>query len=108
MIAPLIRAGLHATGEFGDAEMSGRILTVAWHLTTVVFACSAVALGLLGFGIVTDVAVARFIAACHAAFVLLGAAVVGRRLPAVLPRPVPISFFACLSAVAVLGWSAGR
>jgi hypothetical protein len=104
MIAPLIPERLFATSTFGDAEMSGRIYTVGWHLVTAVFFCSAVALTLLGLGVVVDPPMARFIAVVHASFVLLPLFIVARRLPATIGRPVPIAFFTCLGTVAVLGW----
>jgi hypothetical protein len=104
MIAPLIPERLFATPMFGDAEMSGRIYIVAFQLITAVFLCSAVALTLLGLGVVHDPLMARFIAVVHASFVLLAALIVGRRLPAAIGRPVPIAFFSCIGAVAVLGW----
>src|SRR5437899_7948509 len=104
MIPPLIPDRLFATRAFGDEDMTRRLFIVGWHLVTATFFCSAVALTLLGLGLVNDAALPRFIGALHASFVALPLFIVAGRLPVAIRRPTPIAFFTCLGTVAVVGW----
>src|SRR5438105_5000706 len=90
LIAPLFPDRLFATRSFGDADITRRIFITQWHLVTAVFFCSGVALLLLGMGVLEGLWLPRFIGAVHTAFVLIAALIVGRRLPAAAPRPIPI------------------
>ena len=104
LFSPLGRDRLFATSAFGDEEMTRRILLVAFHLVTAVFACSGIAFVLLALGRVEGTATARFIGAMHLSFAVTAVGIVGERALAAFRRPIPIAFGSVMTTVGVLGW----
>ena len=103
VIAPL-RDRLFATAGFGDEDMTWRILNVSWQLVTAAFFCSGVLLLLAGLGVVDAPRAPRFVALLHGSFIAVALAIVGRRVPVALPRPVPVAFFSVLTMVTLTAW----
>jgi hypothetical protein len=107
IMTPLTTDRLFPTGAFGDADMSRRVLLVTWHIVTAAFACSASAMLSIALGAVNSVALPLFLSGMHAAFILVGLlAVRGKRVP--LSRPIPLTFFACMGTVSLMGWLGSR
>lgn len=107
MLTPLAPNRLFPTPPFGDADMSRRILVVAWHQVTAALACSAVAMCLLAFGAIASAPLPLFVGAVHAGFLLVAFVVVGARFGE-LVRPVPLAFVASMSTVSVMAWLGSR
>ena len=107
-VTPMTHERLFSTHEFGDADMSHRVLVVTWHAVTATFASSAVMMSLLAFGIVTNTSVSVFLSAMHASILVLGLFVAGPRVSALWKRPIPLGFVACMTTVVVMGWLGSR
>ena len=103
LLTPLTPDRLFPTGAFGDADMSRRILLAAWHIVTAAFACSAIAMGLLAFGVVTSPALPFFVSVMHGSFLVVGLWALHGRLDQML-RTIPLAFVASMSTVCVMGW----
>jgi hypothetical protein len=99
--------GLPASSLFGDADVGLRVFQVTWHAVTAVFAVSAAALYLVAFDAVDSADLLRFITAVHLAVLLVGLAVMVRRLDALLGRIPPV-FVTCMTSVTVGSWLASR
>jgi hypothetical protein len=99
---------LPASTLFGDAQVGRRVFVVTWHAVTAMFVVSAATLFAMAFGAVDlDVALLRFIAALHAAVLVVGAVVLVTRLDALRGRIPPV-FVTCMTTVAVASWLASR
>ena len=98
---------LPGSSLFGDADMTRRVFDVTWHAVTAAFAVSAGALYLMAFDAFDSPELLRFLSALHVAFLLVGAAVMLRRLDALLGRIPPV-FATCMATVAVSTWFASR
>ena len=70
-----------------DADLARRVLFIAWHFVSVAFLALAIALLMVGVGEIQSGTLLRFVALCDAAFALVGAALLGRRLPAAARAP---------------------
>jgi hypothetical protein len=104
LMSPLTRDRLFPTHAFGDEDMSWRILAVTWHVVTAAYASSGVALLLLALGLLHGTSLPLCLSAMHAAFLLVGVSIVGRRLLSAFRRPIPITFAICMTTVSVAGW----
>ena len=98
---------LPASSLFGDAGVGLRVFQVTWHAVTAVFAVSAVALYLVAFDAVDSPELLRFVTAVHVAVLLVGLAVMVRRLDALMGRIPPV-FVTCMTTVALGSWLASR
>jgi hypothetical protein len=103
VVSPL-RERTFATTSFGDADMTWRIWLVSWHLITLYFALTGVTFLLLALGAVDGGVLPRFLGSVFAAFGVTAFLILGRRLPAALPRPIPIVFTLVMTSVALVGW----
>jgi hypothetical protein len=108
LMSPLTRDRLFPTRAFGDEDMSWRILVVAWHFVTAVFACSGVALLLLALNLLHGTSLPLFLAGTHVAFLLVALSIVGRRFLSAFRRPIPIAFAICMMTVCVAAWLGTR
>ncbi len=104
LMSPLARERLFPTPAFGDEDMSWRILAVAWHVVTAVFASSGIALLLLALGLSHGTSLPLFLSVMHAAFLFVGVSVLGPRALAAFRRPIPITFAICMTTVSVATW----
>jgi hypothetical protein len=100
----LTRERLLSTRAFGDADMTRRVLLVTWHAVTAAFACSTLMMSLWAFGTVTSGSGPMFVSAMHASFLVIGLAVVGRRISGLLMRPIPVAFVTGMTTVGLMGW----
>jgi hypothetical protein len=109
-MTPLTGERLFSTREFGDGNTSRRVFLVTWHAVTAAFASSALMMLLLAFGAVTSRPAALFVSAMHASFLIVGLAVMGRGMSALLrrPRPIPVGFVTAMTTVALMGWLGSR
>lgn len=107
LLTPLASGQLFPTRAFGDADMSRRILVVAWHQVTATLACSAAAMLLLASGTVVSAQLPLFVAAQHAAFLAVGLRVVGGRFGQLF-QPVPVAFVVSMSTVCLMAWLGSR
>lgn len=105
IVSRLTRERLFSTREFGDADMSRRVLVVTWHAVTAAFACSALAMALWAFGTGTGRSGPLFVSAMHASFLVVGLVVMGRGISGLLrrPKPIPIGFVTCMTTVVLMG-----
>lgn len=108
ILTRLTAENLFSTAEFGSADRTRRVLVVTWHAVTAAFASSAVMMALLGFGAVTSRPTALFLSAMHASFLVVGAAVGGRRISRMVRQPIPVGFFTCMATVVLMGWLGSR
>jgi hypothetical protein len=108
VIAPLRGAPLFSTAAFGDADMTRRILAVAFHVVTAALACSSAAFAILAMGIIADPTWARWLGTLHVVFLVVGLSLVGVRLTGALRRPIPAVFSAVMVAGAAAGWLGAR
>jgi len=104
LFSPMSPDRLFETRQFGDADMTKRILVVAFHIVTVVFATCAVALLLLALGEVSSVALPRMIGTMYGGFVLVALAVLRGRAIAAFRGWIPIAFAIAMTTVAVGSW----
>jgi hypothetical protein len=88
---PPLAERLLPTRVFGDADMPRRILVLAWHQVTAALVCSAAAMLLLAFGILTSGHLPLFVSGLHAGFLGVGLWVVGGRFGELL-QPVPTTW----------------
>lgn len=107
IMKPLTPDRLFSTQAFGDADISRRALLVTWHVPTAAFACSAVAMFLSAFGYIGSMALPLFLSVMHASFILVGLWIFRVRA-ARLWRPIPLTFLACMSTVALTAWLGAR
>lgn len=99
--AQLGAVALPESALFGDADVGQRVIWVTWHAVTAMFAVSGAALGLMAFGgEARSSDLLHFIAALHAAVLLVGLVFLVQRLDAVV-RPVPPIFVTCMTTVVV-------
>ena len=105
-ITPLTGERLFPTREFGDADMSRRVYTVTWHAVTAAFASSAVMMFIWAFAGRTDTSGPALVAVMHAAFLVVGLAVSGRRIAGLIRRPrlIPVGFFTCMTTAGLMAW----
>jgi hypothetical protein len=104
ILARLTRERLFSTREFGDADMSRRVLLVTWHAVTAAFACSALMMSLWAFGTVMDDSGPFFVSVMHASFLVVGLAVAGPRIKGIWRRLIPVGFFTSMTTVVLMGW----
>lgn len=88
LMSRLTRDRLFPTHAFGDEDMTWRILVVTWHVITAAFASSGVALLLLALSLLHGTSLPLCLSAMHAAFLLVGVSIVGRRLLSAFRRCV--------------------
>lgn len=89
----------------GDADAAHRFFQVTWHLVTVLFAATAVALYAIGLGEYQCDTALRFISITYVGVLGVCGAYFARRLGA-LQRPIPLIATAAMIAVVVLAWVA--
>jgi hypothetical protein len=104
IVARLTRERLFSTREFGDADMSRRILVVTWHAVTAAFACSALMMSLWAFGTVMGDSGPLFVSVMHASFLVVGLSVAGPRINGIWRRPIPVGFVTSMTTVVLMGW----
>lgn len=98
---------------FGDRDVAWRVFGTAWHIVTVVFLVSAVALALTAFGVLESRDLVRFIAVIEVATLMVGGiyTVGGIYLEKgadVLTRPVPLLFAIGMVVATSLTWIASN
>jgi hypothetical protein len=109
LLSPLRRDRPLATRAFGDADVSWRVLAVAWHVVTATFVCSGAALLGLAAGTAPEsAALPRFLSALHASFLIVGVSLVGRRALVAFRRPIPIAFAVCMTTACVAAYVGAR
>jgi hypothetical protein len=104
LFRPMSTDRLFETRQFGDADMTKRILVVAFHIVTVVFATSGVALLLLALGEIASVSLPRVIGTMFAGFLVVALAVLRSRMLSAMRYRIPIAFAICMTTVAVASW----
>jgi sterol desaturase/sphingolipid hydroxylase (fatty acid hydroxylase superfamily) len=98
---------------FGDRDVAWRVFGTAWHIVTVVFLASAVALALTAFGALESRDLVRFIGVIEVATLMVGAVyTVGgiyvEKGADVLTRPVPLLFAIGMVVATSLTWIASN
>ena len=78
---------------------------MTWHIVTVFFLATAVALYTIAFEVYTSAVVLRFIAAVYVFVIGVCIAYFGHR-PRALLRPIPSIAAVCMIAIVVLAWVA--
>ena len=104
----LRRVELAPTAIVGDADSARRFFEVCWHIITVFFAATAIALAAIGLGKVephTASIVLRFTAATYLGVAAVAAASFATRVRAIA-KPIPAIASAAMVAVIVLAWIA--
>jgi hypothetical protein len=104
MVAPLKPDRLFSTAAFGDGDVSYRLFNVVWHIITAAFFCSGAAWLLLASGRLPASLLPPFISVLHASFILVALVCTAGRLPSLIRRPIPITFFTCMTLAALVGW----
>jgi hypothetical protein len=104
ILARLTPEHLFSTGEFGDADMTRRVLVVTWHAVTAAFACSALMMSLWAFGTVMGDSGPLFVSVMHASFLVVGLAVAGPRIKGIWRRLIPVGFATSMITVVLMGW----
>ena len=94
-----------ATPIVGDADAAHRFFQVTWHLVTVLFAATAVALYAIGLGEYESPTALRFISITYVAVLGVCGAYFIRHLGA-LRKPIPSIATVAMLAVVVLAWVA--
>jgi hypothetical protein len=107
ILTRMTRENLFPTRAFGGADATRRVLLVTWHAVTAAFICSAVMMFLLAVGAVPGGSGPLFVAVMHASFLVVGLAVVGPRISALM-RPIPVGFVTCMTTVALMVWLGSR
>jgi hypothetical protein len=87
----------------GDADSARRFFGVTWHLVTVFFGATAVALFAIGSGQYTSPEACRFIALTYAAVIAVAMAYFAPRLRAIL-KPIPAIASLSMVALVLLAW----
>ena len=100
----LKREHLFANDAIGDEDITWRVFAITWHVVTVTFACSGIALLLAGFGTLPGSSLPRALAAMHGSFILVAALIMGSRIAGAWRRPIPIGFAVIMSTVLLAGW----
>jgi hypothetical protein len=103
--AQLRDVAFKSTSIVGDADAAHRFFQVCWHLVTVLFAATAVALYAIGFGELASATALRFIAITYVG--VLGVCLVyfGPRMAALL-KPIPSIAGTAMVGVVVFAWLA--
>jgi hypothetical protein len=104
----LRRVELAPTALVGDAESARRFFEVCWHMITVFFTATAIALAAIGLGKIdphTASIALRFTAATYLGIAAVAGAYFATRVRAIA-RPIPAIASTAMVAVIVLSWIA--
>lgn len=107
-VAPLRRERLYPSAQWGDEDMTSRIFAVSWHMVTVVFVGSGIALLLLALGRIDGTWLPRSISVLSASFLVVGFVFIGPRSPVTLRRPFALMVLLSQLAVCIGSWLGTR